>query len=181
MSPQRIPLVVHVTHEAGVKLGGIGAVLDGLLGSSAYNASVARTILTGPDQPVRHGRDGAAVRARATSSRSSTRRSTATSGTRGPEQVVAALQAIEQTMNVQFLYGTRTIAGRDHEILLVDAGGIAANVINSYKFYLWQRWGLDCGKHEGNWEFSFFLNAGEPLYAGCRPSRRTCRPASPAT
>ena len=69
-------------------------------------------------------------------------------------------------MNVQFLYGTRTIAGRDHEILLVDAGGIAGHVINSFKFYLWQRWGLDCGKHEGNWEFSFFLNAGEPLYAG---------------
>jgi hypothetical protein len=27
-----IPLVVHATHEAGVKVGGIGAVLDGLLG-----------------------------------------------------------------------------------------------------------------------------------------------------
>jgi hypothetical protein len=79
---------------------------------------------------------------------------------------VTALQAIEQTMNVRFLYGTRTIAGRDHEILLVDAGAIAGSTINSFKYYLWQRWGLDCGKHEGNWEFSFFLNAGEPLYAG---------------
>ena len=29
--PDAIPLVVHATHEAGLKLGGIGAVLDGLL------------------------------------------------------------------------------------------------------------------------------------------------------
>ena len=48
MSPQRIPLVVHATHEAGVKLGGIGAVLDGLWTSPAYNEAVGRSILVGP-------------------------------------------------------------------------------------------------------------------------------------
>ena len=31
MPSQYFPLVVHATQEAGVKLGGIGAVLDGLL------------------------------------------------------------------------------------------------------------------------------------------------------
>ena len=36
-----IPLVIHATHEAGVKVGGIGAVLDGLLGADVYNHSVA--------------------------------------------------------------------------------------------------------------------------------------------
>ena len=45
---EKIPLVVHATHEAGVKLGGIGAVLDGLLGAQAYNEQVERTILVGP-------------------------------------------------------------------------------------------------------------------------------------
>ena len=44
----KIDLVVHATHEAGVKFGGIGAVLTGLLGSKAYNQHVARTILVGP-------------------------------------------------------------------------------------------------------------------------------------
>ena len=43
-----IDLVVHATHEAGVKFGGIGAVLTGLLGAPAYNQHVARTILVGP-------------------------------------------------------------------------------------------------------------------------------------
>ena len=48
MSPHSFPLVVHATQEAGVKLGGIGAVLDGLLGSPAYNEAVGRSILVGP-------------------------------------------------------------------------------------------------------------------------------------
>jgi hypothetical protein len=165
MSPQRIPLVVHVTHEAGVKLGGIGAVLDGFLGSSIYNTSVARTILAGP---INLFDTVQMERLFAPENRLKVRYSSlyGYEWNEGPEQVVSALQAIEQAMNVKFLYGTRTIAGRDHEILLVDAGAIAGHVINSYKFYLWQRWGLDCGKHEGSWEFSFFLNSGEPLYAG---------------
>ncbi len=45
---QQFPLVVHATHEAGVKLGGIGAVLDGLLGAAGYNAAVERTVVVGP-------------------------------------------------------------------------------------------------------------------------------------
>ena len=45
---EMIPLVVHATHEAGVKLGGIGAVLDGLLGADAYSQQVGRTVLVGP-------------------------------------------------------------------------------------------------------------------------------------
>ncbi len=48
MAQMPIPLLAHVTHEAGEKIGGIGAVLDGLLGSSAYNHMVGRTILLGP-------------------------------------------------------------------------------------------------------------------------------------
>ena len=48
MSSQHIPLVVHATHEAGLKLGGIGAVLDGLLTSPTYNETVGRSILVGP-------------------------------------------------------------------------------------------------------------------------------------
>ena len=78
--------------------------------------------------------------------------------------MAAALQAIEQRMNVHFLYGVRGFGRYEHEVILVDAGAIAGETINPYKFYLCQRWGLPCSQHESNWEFSFFLNAGEPLY-----------------
>jgi len=39
--------LIHVTHEAHGKMGGIGAVLEGLLTARAYQATVGRTILIG--------------------------------------------------------------------------------------------------------------------------------------
>ena len=49
-------IVVHVTHEAVGKIGGIGAVVDGLATADAYADRVSRTILLGPlfstDGPV---------------------------------------------------------------------------------------------------------------------------------
>src|SRR5271168_2359273 len=43
--------VVHVTHEAIQKIGGIGAVLQGLLTSRTYLDRVQRNILVGPFWP----------------------------------------------------------------------------------------------------------------------------------
>src|ERR1044071_6472944 len=43
--------VVHVTHEAIHKIGGIGAVLHGLLTSRVYIDAVPRNILVGPFWP----------------------------------------------------------------------------------------------------------------------------------
>ena len=41
-------IVVHVTHEAVEKIGGIGAVIAGLMTTDAYAEQVSRTILLGP-------------------------------------------------------------------------------------------------------------------------------------
>ena len=143
MPSQHIPLVVHATHEAGLKLGGIGAVLDGLLASPAYNEAVGRSILVGPINPW-----NAVEMERLTAPGNRLR--TIYSSLPGlewneaPEGVAAALQEIEQRMNVHFLYGMRGFGRYEHEVILVDAGAIAGETINPYKFYLWQRWGLPC-------------------------------------
>ena len=42
------PTVVHVTHEAIGKIGGIGAVLEGLFTSRAYQENTGRSILVSP-------------------------------------------------------------------------------------------------------------------------------------
>src|SRR4051812_21905585 len=47
----RMQTVVHVTHEAIQKIGGIGAVLQGLLTSQVYLAQAKRNILVGPFWP----------------------------------------------------------------------------------------------------------------------------------
>src|SRR5688500_4976029 len=47
-----MPTVVHVTHEAIQKIGGIGAVLQGLLTSPIYLEEARRNILVGPFWPT---------------------------------------------------------------------------------------------------------------------------------
>src|SRR5687767_8075883 len=47
-----MPTVVHVTHEAIQKIGGIGAVLHGLLTSKTYLGDIHRNILVGPFWPT---------------------------------------------------------------------------------------------------------------------------------
>ena len=175
MSQQRIPLVVHATQEAGVKLGGIGAVLDGLLGSPSYNEHVSRSILVGP---LNTFNDLEKERLVSPGNRLRTIYSTipGLEWNDAPRDVATALGEIEQRMNVHFLYGVRGFGRYEHEVILVDAGAIAGETINSYKFYLWQRWGLPCTQHQSNWEFSFFLNAGEPLFAAVEAVTRDLAP-----
>ncbi len=51
--------VVHVTHEAIQKIGGIGAVLQGLLTSKVYLQAAPRNILVGPfGRPTKAGNAG---------------------------------------------------------------------------------------------------------------------------
>ncbi|PKO20694.1 MAG: hypothetical protein CVU38_18740 [Chloroflexi bacterium HGW-Chloroflexi-1] len=162
MPTNHIALLVHATHEAGLKLGGIGAVLDGLLGSAAYNAAIGRTILVGPVDvwnPVEM------ERLTAPANRLRIIYSSIHGINQAPDALANALRAIEEAMHVRLLYGVRSFGTAEHEVLLVDAGGISGQVIDTYKYYLWQRWGLPTVQHEGNWEFSFYLNAGEPLFA----------------
>ena len=40
--------VIHATHEAVQKVGGIGAVLDGLITSAVYQKEIGRSFLVGP-------------------------------------------------------------------------------------------------------------------------------------
>lgn len=165
MAPSPIGLLVHATHEAGLKLGGIGAVLDGLLTAPSYLEAVGRTILVGPINPWNHV-EMERLTAPANGLRVIYSTFSGMEWDQAPAELAQELRAIEARMNVRFLYGVRSFGATEHEILLVDAGAISADTINSYKFYLWQHWGLDCARYEGNWEFSFYLNAGEPLYAG---------------
>ncbi|MGC8782648.1 MAG: hypothetical protein ACP5UQ_17440, partial [Anaerolineae bacterium] len=161
MSPEPVALIVHATHEAGYKIGGIGAVFDGLLSSPVYNAAVGRTILVGP----MNRRDGAEM-AQLTSPRN--RLEIIYSSLHGinqaPAELADRLRSIEERMSVHLLYGTRQFGDARHEVILVDASDIAGEVVNAYKYYLWQHWGLPCDQLEKIHEVSVHLNAAEPLY-----------------
>lgn len=161
-----IPLLIHATHEAGVKVGGIGAVLDGLLTAPSYLAQVQRTILAGPmlaSDPVQmerlnHPRSGITIRYSSLHG--------VTNGVDEPTR--AALQRVEQTFAVAVLYGTRRFGDHAHEILLVDATAPNPQEVNSFKYYLWENYRLDCARYDWNPEFNLYFSIAAPLLASLR-------------
>lgn len=161
-----IPLVVHATHEAGLKVGGIGAVLDGLLTAPSYLESVRRTVLVGPMhaydalhmERLNHPRSGITIRY---------------SSLHGifdavDEATRTALQGVEMAFSIAVLYGTRRFGSVEHEIILVDVSSPNQQQIDSFKYYLWEHYGLDCPRHSWNNEFNHYISIAPPLFAALR-------------
>lgn len=159
-----IPLVVHATHEAGVKVGGIGAVLDGLLSAKTYVQSVQRTVLVGPMmandstiwERLNHPRTGPTIHY-----------SSLHGITDGVDEATRlALQQVERTFGVALLYGMRHFGKHEHEVLLVDVTNPNPQQIDSFKYYLWEHYGLDCARYSWNPEFNLYITIAPPLFAG---------------
>ncbi|MEZ4637391.1 MAG: hypothetical protein R2856_20950 [Caldilineaceae bacterium] len=159
----RIPLLIHATHEAGVKVGGIGAVLDGLLSAQAYNQAVDRSILAGPMM----GWDSTQME-RLTSPRNrlTIRYSSLHGIFDNVEPTLAeALQAVEQTYGVALLYGVRRFGGSDHEVILIDATSPNMAPINAFRYFVWQHYGIDSNRYSHDGEFNLFFSIAQPLFA----------------
>jgi hypothetical protein len=166
MASQELDLVVHATHEAGFKVGGIGAVLDGLLSSSIYNGAVQRTLLVGPMEtanPVQMDRLIAPDN-KLEIIYSSWHGVDAVSG-----QLSAGLRAIEERFYVRLLYGRRTFGGPagefEHELLLVDARSANLLETNTFKLQLWQEYHFESNQFEWLDEFDMVIKAAAPSFA----------------
>jgi glycosyltransferase involved in cell wall biosynthesis len=154
-------LVVHSTHEAGVKLGGIGAVLSGLLGARTYNEHIARTILVGPMDT-----EDQAEMERLTAPRNQLE--IWYSSQHGVDEVdlglSSRLRAIESQYNVKILYGTRAFGAARHKVILVDGKHAAPDRINAYKASLYSRFGIQSNRYERHPEYTLYVDAAEPSY-----------------
>jgi len=143
--------VVHVTHEAVEKIGGIGAVLEGLLTSAAYNKAVDRSILVcplftteGPMQ-TRLGRGGEVLY----------------SSVDGHIRNEWALKfrSVELEHNVGIVYGRRTFVNFDTglrvspEVILIDLSRADSRKTNEFKAKLWEVFGIDSIRYENSWDY----------------------------
>lgn len=154
-------LVVHATHEAGIKIGGIGAALDGILGSGSYQLGVQRTILVGP----MNTRDDAAMeRLVSPSNKLDVEYSSYHGLDKMDARLSAALGKIEAGYNVHILYGCRDFDGSQHEVILVDPNKVVSDRLNSFKRRVYERFGLPSGRYENDPEYGLYLNAAEPSY-----------------
>src|SRR5688572_18247262 len=155
--------VVHVTHEAIQKIGGIGAVLHGLLTSPVYLKDVPRNILVGPFWPGeergehRLGPQGEVLY------------SSLDSLYRSP--LAERFREIEQTYEVGIIYGRRRFVDKESgtistpEVLLFDVSRYDAKKIGEFKFQLWEKFGIDSSKYEHIWDYEQYMRLAQPAIA----------------
>lgn len=162
MSSPIIDLVVHITHEAGVKIGGIGAVLNGLLGARAYQQAVGRSIVVGALNV-----DNAGEMARVFSQRNGLKLYYARAFEINtlPAHLAQQLADIEAYYGVRLYYGRRPFGGQEHEILLVDVSRMNESTGHAFKYFLWDKYGIDCARYEHDAEFTRYVHMAEPAYA----------------
>lgn len=142
--------VVHVTHEAAGKIGGIGAVLQGLFTSQTYIEMVDRSILVGPlfsTEPTVSDRLGSGGKVLYSS----------LDGVFDTE-LTSSFRSIEDYFNTAIVYGTKTFiapgTGMEAtvEILLVDVRYMIDHPINEFKWRLYNDFGIRSDIFEGIWE-----------------------------
>src|SRR4051812_23965742 len=147
--------VVHVTHEAIHKVGGIGAVLHGLFTSRLYLDQIQRNILVGPFWPgdgtgeSRLGPHGEVLY------------SSLDSLFRSP--LAPRFREIEQTYGVGIVYGRRKFVEKvtgvisTPEVLLIDVSGYDQRKLGEFKYELWKNFSLDSAKYDHIWDYDLYV------------------------
>lgn len=154
-------IVVHVTHEAIQKMGGIGAVLEGLLTTRSYNQGVERTFLVGPlfsgadlgafDSVLYHAAEGIRTTSHAD-----------------------ALSDIEKTYHIEIIYGQRRFEGKDQQVttlvdvLLINVSNSNVDLAGQFKWQLYEHFGIESSRYESQWEFEEYVRLAEPAYDALR-------------
>ena len=147
--------VVHVTHETTGKIGGIGAVLQGLFTCKSYLDAVERSILVGPlfttEGSVldRLGENGEVLYS-------------SVDGLINPGYA-PAFRKIENFYNTGIVYGRRTFVDQQTgiksspEVLLVDVRHVNKAIVNEFKKRLFDEFGIRSHLYEHLWEYEQYI------------------------
>ena len=158
--------LVHVTHEAVGKIGGIGAVLEGLFTSKAYLNAIERTILVSPlfscegAANERLGQNGEVLY----------------SPLDGIINTGYANQfrRIEEMFNVGIVYGrrrfvdSRTGVASSPEVILVDITRMDKEPLNEFKRQLYDEFGIRSDLYENSWDFEQYIRLALPAIAAVK-------------
>ncbi len=159
-------VAVHVTHEAVHKMGGIGAVLEGLITSPRYQEELSRTILVGPVFEARlSAKDMLGP---------------------GGRLIYSSLDKLDEEGRQRefgrvcrrhgggLIYGTRVLreqwTGRsaEVEVLLVDVVNMSPGPLNEFKWKLHERFDLHSDRHEHIWDFEQYVRLAQPAFDALR-------------
>jgi hypothetical protein len=147
--------IVHVTHETVGKIGGIGAVLQGLFTCQSYLDSIKRSIIVGPlfttegSVSDRLGEDAEVLYS-------------SIDGMLNPGYA-PAFRKIESVYNTGIVYGRRTFVDErtgiksSPEILLLDVKHIDNAIVNEFKRRLFEEFGVRSHLYENLWEYEQYV------------------------
>jgi glycogen synthase len=147
--------VVHVTHETVGKIGGIGAVLQGLFTCKSYLETFDRSILIGPlftTEGSVHDRLGEGGEVLYSS----------IDGLMNPGYA-PAFRKIENYFNAGIVYGRRTFIDQQTgvkstpEVLLFDVRHMDKGVVNEFKRRLFEEFGIRSNLYEDLWEYEQYV------------------------
>jgi len=156
-------VVVHVTHEAAGKIGGIGAVLQGFFTCPSYLEAVNRSILVSPlfatdgSLEDRLGPGGEVLYS-------------SIDGLINPGYSTA-FRRIESLYNVGVVYGRRTFVDEQTgirgsaEILLIDVRYMDGAMLNDFKRQLFDEFGIQSHLYEHLWEYEQYVRLAPPAIA----------------
>ncbi|HUU10099.1 MAG TPA: hypothetical protein VM431_06110 [Phycisphaerae bacterium] len=148
--------LIHVTHEAIQKVGGIGAVLQGFFTAKAYNDSVGRSILIGPGD-----RGVADLLAKNGQVLYSSFDGTDAGGW------ADKFRPVQQRWGVGILYGRRTFKDRATgvesrpEVILMDVGHADLDRLGECKRMLYERFGIRSDLYR-TWEYEHWVRLAAP-------------------
>lgn len=153
---------IHITHEAARKIGGIGAVLAGLCTTQVYQNYYHRTFFYGPlfdDQPHTPDRLGENAKILYSSL----------------DNIKASLydrnfDEICDKFNIHLVYGQKEIFDEIHpnnrvtvDIILLGIKNIRKDLLDIFKFMLWEKFHFNCQLYEQDWDFEQYLRIALPI------------------
>ena len=147
--------MIHATHEAVRKAGGIGAVLEGLMTSSVYQEAVRRSFLVGPllrpeDEDLL-AESGEVL-------------FSTISGVQNAD-CADALNRVAERYNVNIVYGIRRFGGGyGADVLLVDAEDINPRRSRNFKYNLYRHFGLASDRYDTVEDYALYIDSAEAIY-----------------
>lgn len=147
--------MIHATHEAVRKAGGIGTVLEGLMTSSVYQKAVRRSFLVGPlSRP-----EDEDLLAKSGEVLFST-----ISGVQNTD-CADALNRVAEQYNVNIVYGIRQFTGGyEADVLLVDAEDINPRRSRNFKYNLYRHFGLTSDRYDTIVDYGLYIDSAEAIY-----------------
>lgn len=152
-------VAVHVTHETVKKIGGIGAVINGMCSSSSYRNFFEKTLLYGPvfGDPMEAVRE-------------IERRGKVILSTLGRGRRDERIEMIARKYNADVIFGKKVLfdeiseeEGGEIDVLVLSVQKMNLHEVARFKFVLWEKFGISSDLYESNWDYEQYLRIGVPF------------------